>query len=99
LKYELIILEEALADLETAYWWYDSEVSGLGEELISEWEIASEFIRKYPWSAIVYKGSIRQARMMKFPFFIMYEVIETQVVVYSVVDNRMHPRKRNRIRK
>ncbi len=95
----LLIREEVLSDLELAFNWYESEKIGLGDELLEEWENICEYIRTQPYSAVLYKRNIRQARLHRFPFFVMYEIFDDNIVIYSVAHSKRHPDLRLRKKK
>lgn len=65
--YRLFLLEEAEADLDDAYIWYEFQKQGLGIEFIEEIEKAFEYIINHTKSsAKQYKGAHRYV-VAKFP--------------------------------
>ncbi|HTF06383.1 MAG TPA: type II toxin-antitoxin system RelE/ParE family toxin [Bacteroidia bacterium] len=92
----LIIRDGALTDLEAIYSWYQEERDGLGEEFLSEWEEFLEHLANYPSTGAVYRKSMRQGRLLRFPYLIMYELSDNTIVVYCIVHVKQHPGKRIR---
>lgn len=94
--YQVIIRDEVLDDLKEAYLRYEELVPGLGERLLQEWDEFCEHLEKYPQSASIYRNQIRQARLHKFPYLIMYELFSIEIVVFSIIHNKQLPSKRTR---
>jgi toxin ParE1/3/4 len=70
---------------------YDLERLGLGSDFIDRVEHAVGQIRKHPEAAPVVLGSVRRQLVTKFPFSVIYSVIEGTVVVLAVAHHRRRP--------
>jgi plasmid stabilization system protein ParE len=84
------ILPEAEGDLDDGYWFYESLADGLGEYFLSS--ISSD-IRSLGIFAGVHQVIDEKFRMVasRFPYSIFYEVTESEVRIYAVIDNRRDP--------
>lgn len=91
----LIIRNRALDDIEKICRWYELERNGLGTEFIKEWERVIEHLNTFPHSGRVFRSNIRQLSFLQFPFYLMYQVEDSRIIVHSVVHTSRHPSKRN----
>lgn len=93
---KLIIRDPVLTDLQAIYSWYQGERRGLGEEFLGEWEEFLEHLANYPSAGAVYRKTMRQGRLRRFPYLIMYELWHDNIVIYCIIHASQHPRKRIR---
>jgi plasmid stabilization system protein ParE len=89
--------EDAERDLDEAVGWYEEREAGLGARLVRELRPLLERIQVSPELYPVVHHSARQVTMRKFPYSIIYQVSETEVLVVAVVhtardDDRWHDR-------
>ncbi len=89
--YNLIIKEEAAIEIEDAYLWYESKQKNLGERFL-------EVLNKCFLSIIASPGifakkyrEMRQAPLKSFPFVVLYEIEEKNIVVYAVFHTSRNP--------
>ena len=85
MKYKLVIKEEAIADARSAYLWYENELTGLGEKLLSAIDNSYKTILKNPYIYQVRHENTRFALVKKFPFILIYEVSESSIIVYFII--------------
>jgi hypothetical protein len=92
---ELIIKikEQANTEVSNAYTYYESKQNGLGEYFLSDFSNTINAIKLSP-NGFVKFHQYRQVRFSVFPFVIVYEVIENELVVYAVFDTHQDPRKK-----
>ncbi|MCD6011810.1 MAG: type toxin-antitoxin system RelE/ParE family toxin [Flavipsychrobacter sp.] len=89
--FQLIIKEAADRMLDDAYWWYEQQLPGLGERLFSEVEICFEKLRQHPTYYSEGRENYRQIIVKNFPYKIIFEIIETDVIVYSIFHTSRNP--------
>lgn len=94
MKYELILKEEANLEIIDSYLYYESKSDGLGDKFLNHLEIHFDRIRKNPKHYQIKRKPYREAFIKKFPFLIIYEIIEKQVVVYAVFNTHRNPEKK-----
>lgn len=99
MKYRLCILEEVYEDLEEAGTYYFLHSPGLEMELLDEWEHAINRISKNPLGYQLQGKRYRYGLLRRFPFLIVFELIDSQIVVFRFINMRRHPGKRNSKRK
>lgn len=91
MSYQLIIRDEAEAELEEAYQWYEAQKTGLGKDLVLRVDACLSLIRKNPYAYSVKYKQVRQAFVHRFPYSIFYVVVEDAIVVLSVFHSKRTP--------
>ncbi len=92
--YDLIIKEEASLEIVAAYLYYESKSVGLGDKFEIQLGIYLDRICQYPLHYEVKRKPYREAFIKKFPFIIIYEILENTIVVYSVFNTNRSPSKK-----
>jgi len=96
--YNIVIKEPAWHDTEAAYNHYEDQREGLGEELLDELQIQYDELSTKPhnYGYIDDQAIIRDVKINRFPYVIVFEIIEDSVIVYAVHCTHLHPKKRLR---
>lgn len=86
MAYKIVIKEPAKEDTQAAYNHYEDEREGLGEEFLEELlkrydELAS---KPHNYGYIDDQAIIRDVKLERFPYAIVFEIIEDSVIVYAV---------------
>ena len=99
--FQVLIKQEAHEDALAAYNYYEEKQAGLGERFLesllnryrqlSENPMANGFIAEDPL------GVLRDVRLKRFPYVVVYEIIDQKVIVYSVHNTYRNPQ--NKLRK
>jgi plasmid stabilization system protein ParE len=100
MAFTIIVKEEAHQDTLDAYWYYEKKQKGLGERFLDLLQSCYEAIAQHP----THYGYInedpqqmlRDVKIDKFPFVIVYEIIEEEVIIYAVHNTYRHPKKKGR---
>ena len=93
--YKLNVWDDAKLDIIKGYNWYKDIREGLAREFIDEIEQMFKYIEEYPEHfQVKYRNKYREAVLKKFPYLIIYEIIENIVVVYSVFPSKDNPNKK-----
>lgn len=95
MKYTLIIKEEADLDITDAWIWYEERKVGLGDELIQELEDYFSILEVDPHVCQVRYGNYRLFPLKRFPYVIVYEIEEKEVIVYAIFHTSRDPKKRH----
>ena len=95
MSYSLVLKEEAVADIQEAYGFYDDETTGLGLRFLQDIEEHLETITQNPlyYSYWLDQKLYRSCSLKYFPFSIIFEVTGNEVIVFAVHDHRRHPDK------
>jgi plasmid stabilization system protein ParE len=91
MKYHLIIKEEANQEIIDSYLYYENQSKGLGEKFLENLEIYLERIQKYPKHYQIKRKPYREVFVKNFPFVIIYEINENDIIVYAVFHKRRNP--------
>lgn len=92
--YSLEIRPLAALEIIEAYDWYESQKEGLENEFLQELESFHSNLLQNPLSHSYYDKPVRQGKLARFPYNVVYEVIEFKIVVYSVFMNKQDPNKK-----
>jgi toxin ParE1/3/4 len=72
--------------------YYEKQKPGLGSEYLEEVEHAINFIARYPEAGYKIKGSLRQLNLPKFPYSLLYRVLEdARIRVLAVAHHKRKP--------
>lgn len=88
----VILSPEAEIDLSDAYVWYESQVSGLGEEFIIGVDASIHTIRRNPEIFQVVHRDIRRSLMRRFPFGIFFIIEPDHIRVLAVFHAHRDPK-------
>lgn len=92
--YTLAIQPYAVQTMQEAYDWYEEQQIGLGELFLQEIERCFDKIEKEPLHYALIKKQYRQIGLTKFPYVIVFEIIEKHVIAYCVFHTSRSPRKK-----
>lgn len=92
-KYCLEIKQEAVAEIEDSYYYYEEQQEGLGELFQKFLDKTFKSIIKTPLGFNEISENRRQAVVKKFPFVIIYEVFENTIIVYAIFHTSRNPNK------
>jgi toxin ParE1/3/4 len=82
------LAEQELLD---AVSYYEEQETGLGLEYLGEIEHAVNFLMRYPEAGSKMRGSIRRLTLPKFPYSLLYRVLEGQIRVLAVAHHKRKP--------
>jgi len=94
MKYSLLIKEEADLDIAEAYKWYEDKSKDFGNEFLIELDEYFSLIEGNPYLCQVRYKSYRLLPLKRFPYLIVYEIENENVIVYSVFHMSKDPIKR-----
>ena len=101
MPFTVIVKEEAHQDTVVAYNYYEEKSAGLGERFLAALQQRYNELANQP-SFYSYidedpKKILRDVKLRKFPFVVVYEITCTDVIVYAVHNTYKHPG--NKLRK
>ncbi|MBL4653604.1 MAG: type II toxin-antitoxin system RelE/ParE family toxin [Flavobacteriales bacterium] len=79
-----------------AYVWYESKQTNLGERFLSALEDCYQSLDINPNTYAKKYKQQRQAIVKGFPFVIMYEQMNTVIVIYAIFNTHQEPSKKLR---
>lgn len=95
MDYKLVILPIAQREMDQALLWYESRQKGLGIEFLGYLEGYFLTLMEKP---VIYqirkKPCFRELPLKRFPFVIVYEIKENEIIIYSVFNTYQNPNKK-----
>ncbi|MEC5173145.1 MULTISPECIES: type II toxin-antitoxin system RelE/ParE family toxin [Chryseobacterium] len=92
--YQISLSPNAEADLQEAALWYESKQIGLGIQFTKKVESYFFRIQNNPLHFPLKKGNLREAYIQKFPYVIIYQIIENKIIVFAVFNTHQNPTKK-----
>ena len=90
---ELIVVHEALQDLQQAYDWFEVCRVGLGEDFLTYVDACVQNICRMPELYPKVHEDYRRALVRRFPYAVFYEFTSGQVIIYSIFHTSQNPKK------
>ena len=94
--YKLLIRPLAAIEIIDAFDWYDLQREGLGNKFLQQLDILYETLLQNPHTLSYYEKPIRQGKINRFPYIVVYEVFDSVIVVYSVFMAKQNPNKKRK---
>ncbi len=94
--YKIITLERAITMMLESFEWYENQLIGLGDDFLNDVNNCINKIEKNPTFYGFIEKKYRRINLKRFPFVIIYEVINTDIVIYAVFHTSKNPNKRIR---
>jgi plasmid stabilization system protein ParE len=90
-NFSLQISPDAVAEARAARLWYAERSEKAGAGFVGELDAAIESIRDAPERWPVYVHGTRRFRMRRFPYLVVYRLIEDRIEVIAVQHGRRRP--------
>lgn len=88
--YELVVQEEASLEILEAYIYYENVQAGLGEKFRKQ--LSKDFLRiQSNPKHFEIKKNYREAFVQKFPYLIIFDIIDNKIIVLSVFNTHQNP--------
>ena len=84
MPYKIEIRPLAKLEIFEAYDWYDAQREGLGLEFLEELDAFYASLYRNPFIYSFFEEPVRQGRLKRFPYTVVYEVIDLKIIIYSV---------------
>ena len=92
--YHIVIAEKAEAEYNAAYWYYEERQIGLGVSFEQQAEQLLKTIKRNPLLFQRKFKQYREALLRRFPYFIVYEIINNNIIVHSFFHTSRNPKKK-----
>lgn len=98
MAYKVVIIEQAKNDTKAAFDHYETQRVNLGEEFLAELVKRYEDISDHPYhyGFIDDRKTLRDIKLDRFPYVIVFEITGDRVIVYAVHCTYQHPEKKYR---
>lgn len=92
MSFNILVLSDAVKDIQSAFQWYEQQRPGLGYALLEEIETCFEKLSRNPENYSYINSTYRRIKTNRFPYLIVYEVNATNIIVNSVRHSKRKPR-------
>lgn len=92
--HKLTIKKEAQIEIDEAIFYYEERQNGLGNLFSEQVGLYLEEIQNNPEHYQIKQKNYREAFIRRFPYVIVFEIIESEVIVYSVFHTSQNPTKK-----
>jgi plasmid stabilization system protein ParE len=92
--YHIILKPRAILMVKEAYEWYEKQKKELGEEFLGELDTVYKKLKAHPQYYSKVKKDFRQCKLKRFPFVIIYQLSENQVLIFAVFHTKRNPKRR-----
>lgn len=100
MPFTVIIKEEAHQDTLDAYHYYEGKQKGLGERFLEALLQRYQDLAKHPGYYSYMEDDplkiLRDVRLEKFPYVVVFEILNEMVIVYAVHNTYKHPGNKHR---
>jgi hypothetical protein len=94
MKYRLNYQEQVFDEIDKAYQYYENEQKGLGSKLLDAIEQAERDIKANPLGYQIKHHPYRTRATWPFPYVLVYEVIEKEIIIYQFFCSLQDPASR-----
>jgi hypothetical protein len=94
MPYKIEVRLLATIEIIEAYDWYESQREGLGAEFLNEIDEFYKVLLNNPHTYSYYEKPIRQGKINRFPYLVVYEIFDAKIIVYSVFMTSRNPDKK-----
>lgn len=81
----------ATIEILEAYDWYEFQKEGLGLQFLDDLEHFYNILLDNPLTFSYYEKPVRDGKLKRFPYTIAYDLIDDNIVIYSVYMSRQNP--------
>jgi plasmid stabilization system protein ParE len=92
--YQLTIKPTAIKMAMKAYKWYEDHRTGLGELFLAEVDKCYDKLEAIPESYQKIQKNFRQIIVRNFPYVVVFEILNNEVLVYAVFHTSRNPKKK-----
>lgn len=93
MKYQLEIKESARKGAVDAFLYYEDQQEKLGDRFLDKMELLLNDISRHPKLYPEKYKQFRQALIKPFPYLIIFEIIQSKIIVYKVILAKRNPKK------
>ena len=90
-QYNIIIKEEAKNEIFEAFDWYESKQIGLGKRFVNIIDKKFYEIKLSPKKYPIVFENMRKTVIKNFPFIIVFEIENSDIIVYAVFHTKQNP--------
>jgi len=93
---DFIITSDAFEELQEIKKWYAEISVRLGQAFFEDWQKIADSIHHRPLQSQIKSKPYRNVFLKRFPYVVVYEVTNMEIIVYRVVHTSRHPKQRKK---
>ena len=97
MKFVVLVKEEAKIEIADAFDWYEEKLNGLGDRFLSSLKNSFKRINQNPFLYQERFNGFRCAPVHSFPYLIIFQIFDGEIVVFSVFNTNQNPAIFNRV--
>ena len=97
MQYKIEVRPLAVIEILEAFDWYEQQRENLGIEFLHELDVFYSNLLRNPYTYSYYDKPVKKKKINRFPYTVVYEVVEFIIVVYSVFMSKQSPDKKRAI--
>jgi toxin ParE1/3/4 len=90
--------DRAIHEAQDAYDRYEAKTQGLGEGLLHELDAHVDSLVDRPNGYPKWRGPYKKINLERLPYLIIFRVVKTTVIIFSVFHNKRDPKHWGRVR-
>ena len=94
MNYEIVILDSVYYELDEAIDYYELKQLNLGKRLYLDFKESLKSISHSPELYEKKHQNFRQLKLKIFPYFLVFEVIKSQIIVYRFFHAKRNPKRK-----
>ncbi len=94
MEYNILVFPRAEKEISQAVFWYESQQKHVGRKLIKSINDSFLRIRKNPYLFPISKINFRKVPLDGFPYLIIYQVVDNQILIQSLFNTYQDPVKK-----
>ena len=94
MDFKIKVLPRAKFEIDEALVWYAFRNLELRNELLNEINLIFEYLLLDPFIFKKTKKNYRQAPLKRFPYLIIYQIIENKILIQSIFNTHQNPSKK-----
>lgn len=91
MTYKIEITESAYNDISEAFYYYENISANLGEKFYNDLLQQLHYLESNPNYYGFYTENFRRILLDKFPYLVIYKIVDDKVVLYAVVYGGIDP--------
>ena len=91
-NYNIVLKQEAKADVNNAYSFYENQAKNLGDYFIIDLENTLSYISQNPKAFQKLYKSFSKIPLDVFPFIVVYEIDKKEIIIYLVFNTKQNPK-------
>jgi hypothetical protein len=94
MSYKIEIRPLAIVETIEAYNWYELQRKGAGVAFLNELDDFYQSLLRNPKTYSYYLKPVREGKINRFAYAVVYELFETTIVAYSIFTTKQNPNKK-----